>query len=233
VRVQARHTSRTRVDAELEGTLLQLDVDADRGPASADFQLTVPPWIGLQLDGRACFVDVEGVEGPLSVETVEGDVLLRGVAGLVTAESIDGNITLEGGRARAQLSTVDGAIAVVKAGGEVIAESVNGNISITDAQVSAVELSTVDGDIAYAGPLQPAGRYLFVTHDGNVLLTLPPATGATFAVRTFGDGRIESTMPLKQTSAGRRGQRATYVLGNGAAQVDIEAFDGAVRIRQP
>ena len=64
-------------------------------------------------------------------------------------------------------------------------------------------------------------------------MAIPENTSATFSVRTFGDGRVDSRFRSSRAAAGRRGQRATYTLGGGAAQVDIEAFDGAVRIRRP
>ncbi len=233
VRVRARHGSRTRVEANLQGTLLRIDTDANRGSGVADFELTVPVWIALRIDGRNCFIDVEGVAGAVSADTVEGDIHLRGLTGAVDAETIEGRITLEGGRGRAQLSTVNGTIAIVKAGGEIVAESVNGNVTIADTPASAIEVSTVDGDISFSGAFQPSGRYMFGTHDGDVVLTIPENSGATLAVRTMGDGRVESALPLKQASPGRRGQRSTYTLGNGSAQVDIEAFDGTVRIRRP
>jgi DUF4097 and DUF4098 domain-containing protein YvlB len=232
VRVQARHTSRTRVRAELVGTMLRIDVDAERGPGSADINLSVPSWINLRVNGNNCFAEVAGVSGTVSVDTVEGDILLTGLTGTVNAESVSGKITLEGGRGRVELSTVEGDIVVSKAGGEIVAESVEGNITVTDAQATAVEISTVDGNISYGGALQTSGRYLFTTHDGDVTLTIPDNSSATFSVRTFGDGRLDSSLPLKQGTAGRRGQRATYTLGGGSAQVDIEAFDGSVRIRR-
>jgi len=232
VRVQARHTSRTRVRANLVGTQLRLDIDSDRGSGSADLDLSVPAWINLRIDGHNCFAEVAGVSGAVSVKTVEGDILLTGLTGAVNAESVEGKITLEGGRGRVQLSTVEGLIAVSKAGGEIVAESVDGDITLTDIQASAVEISTVDGDVLYSGALLANGRYLFTTHDGDVTLAIPENSSATFSVRTFGDSRVESTLSLKQGNSGRRGQRSTYTIGGGAAQVDIEAFDGEVRIRR-
>ena len=233
VRVQASHTSRTRVRANLVGTQLRVDVDADRGPGSADLELSVPAWVNLRIDGNNCFVEVAGVSGAVSVKTVEGDIVLTGLSGAVDAESVEGKITLEGGRGRVQLSTVEGDIGISKAGGEIVADSVDGNIALTETQASAVEISTVDGDVLYSGALLATGRYLFTTHDGDITMAIPENTSATFSVRTFGDNRVDSTLPLKQGSSGRRGQRATYTLGGGAAQVDIEAFDGSVRIRRP
>ena len=200
VRVQARHTSRTRVRANLVGTQLRVDVDADRGPGSADLELSVPAWINLRIDGNNCFVEVAGVSGAVSVKTVEGDIVLTGLSGTVDAESVEGKITLEGGRGRVQLSTVEGDIGISKAGGEIVADSVDGNIALTETQASAVEISTVDGDVSYSGALLATGRYLFTTHDGDITMAIPENTSATFSVRTFGDSRVDSTLPLKQGS---------------------------------
>ena len=88
----------------------------------------------------------------------------------------------------------------------------------------------MDGNISYSGTLQASGRYLFTTHDGDVTLMIPENSSATFSVR--GDSRVEPAVPLKQTGTGRRGQRVSYTLGGGAAQVDVETFDGIVRIRR-
>jgi hypothetical protein len=233
VRVEAQHTSRTRVRVDLQGTALRIDTDSDRGRGIADFTLTVPTWLNLRIDGQSCFVEVAGVAGTVSVETVEGDISLRGLTGAVDAKSIEGTILVEGGRGRLQISTVEGDITIAKASGEIIAESIDGDVVLTDVQASAVEIATVDGDITYGGALQPAGRYLFTTHDGDVALMVPENTSATFAVRTFNDGSLTSSLPLKQGAAGRRGQRTIHTLGGGAAQVDIEAFDGSVRIGRP
>jgi hypothetical protein len=234
VRVRARHTSRTRVRIDTVGQVLRLDTDADRGVGVADFELTVPPWINLRIVGRTCVVDVENVSGTISAETVEGDVTLRGVSGTVDVKSVEGEVALEGGRGRVQLSTVEGAIRIAKSAGEIVAESVEGDITLSDSQAVAVELSTVEGDISYTGSLLASGRYLFTTHEGDVLLVIPENTSATVGVRSFENVRIDSTLPFKPGNAsGRRGQRAVYSLGGGAAQVEIETFEGAVRVRRP
>ena len=117
--------------------------------------------------------------------------------------------------------------------GTVDAESVGGKITLEGGR-GRVQLSTVEGDIA----VNKAGGEIVAesvaTQEGcqRIVETIPDNSSATFSVRTFGDNRLDSTLPLKQGSNGRRGQRATYTLGGGAAQVDVEAFDGSVRIRR-
>jgi DUF4097 and DUF4098 domain-containing protein YvlB len=234
VRVLARHSSRTRVRVETHGQVVSIDPDAERGRAVADFELTVPAWINLNIEGHSCFMDVDGVGGTVSVETVEGDMTLRNIIGTVDASSIQGAIVVEGGKGRVEVSTVESGITISKAAGEIVAESVEGDITITNSQPSAIEVSTVEGGISYSGPLQSSGRYFFTTHEGDVVLTLPENTSATFGVRSFqGDITIDSALPLKQGASGRRGQRRIFTLGGGAAEVEIESFEGTIQIRRP
>jgi DUF4097 and DUF4098 domain-containing protein YvlB len=234
IRVRARHTSRTKVRVDAVGQVVRIDVDSDRGVGIADFELTVPAWINASIKGNNCFIDLEGLAGSISAETVEGDVNLRNLSGTVDVSSVEGQVTVEGGRGRVQINTVEANIRITKAAGEIVADSIEGDITLTDSQSAAVELSTVEGTITYSGTLQPSGRYLFTTHEGDVVLAIPENTSATFGVRSFESGRITTTLPLKQGAAqGRRGQRVVHTLGGGAAQVEIETFEGSVFIRRP
>jgi len=232
VRVRGTHSRRTRILAEVRGQVLVIETDSQAGPGSSDLELTVPAWIGLHVQGRECFVDIENVAGGVSAETVEGDITLRNLSGAVTARTIEGSIKLDTMRGRTEVSTVEGNITITKSQGEIAAESVDGSITVDNSQPTALELSTVDGDLTFSGPLAASGRYLFTTHDGDVDLVLPENTSATFGLRTSGSRKIESSLPLKQGQAGARGRRTVYTLGGGSAQVEVQTFEGAVRIRR-
>ena len=129
---------------------------------------------------------------------------------------------------------VSEAIEATKAGGELALESIDGDIRLTDIVATALEASSVDGDVTFSGSFASSGRYRFTTHAGDVLLVLPENTSATFVVRRS-DARekLDSTLPLKPAAEGQRGRRMTYTLGGGSAQVEVEAFDGDIRIRKP
>jgi hypothetical protein len=77
-----------------------------------------------------------------------------------------------------------------------------------------------------------SGRYRFTTHDGDVWLTIPGSSSATNAIRTHEGAEIDSALPLTLTAGGRSGRRTIYTLGGGAAQVEIETFDGTVHVRR-
>jgi DUF4097 and DUF4098 domain-containing protein YvlB len=231
VRVRASHSSRTRVSIRPREQAIFLS--AEGSSVGVDFDLTVPAWINLRVTGSYCAIDIEGLTGNVDAETVEGDIALRGVSGTITAESIEGKITVEGGRGRLQLNTAEGQILVSKTSGEIVAESIDGDIVLTDVQSQGIEVSSVDGNITFSGAVQASGRYLFSTHDGDVLLMLPESTNATFGIRTYQRQKLDSTLPLKAATAAQGGRRAVYTLGSGSAQIEVESFDGTLMIRKP
>lgn len=55
----------------------------------------------------------------------------------------------------------------------------------------------------------------------------------TFSVRTY-NGEFNTSLPLKgpDRSDVRRGKRVLYTLGNGSAEVEMESFGGAIRLRR-
>jgi DUF4097 and DUF4098 domain-containing protein YvlB len=70
------------------------------------------------------------------------------------------------------------------------------------------------------------------THNGDITMILPESTNATFTVRTY-NGDFSSNLPTKTVGEVRRGRRATYTLGSGAADVELETFGGTIRLRRP
>jgi hypothetical protein len=232
VRVRASHSSRASVQITPRDQVLVIRTDA-RGPVTVDYELTVPEWIGFTAGSPFCSVDLDGLNGNIVIETVEGDVELKNIGGATTAKSIEGGISVTGNRGRLQIYTIEGDINVAKAGGEIVAESTEGGITLKGISASAVEVQTIEGDVFFDGILAASGRYMFTSHEGDVQLVIPENSNATIAARTFSGGKLESSLPLKAQSAAGRGRRTTYTLGSGSAQVEIETFEGSIAIRKP
>jgi hypothetical protein len=74
------------------------------------------------------------------------------------------------------------------------------------------------------------GRYLFATHNGDIDITLPGRDDATVSVRAF-DGQFRSSLPVKLPDEGARRRRFSFVLGSGAARLDLETFRGTISLR--
>jgi hypothetical protein len=234
LRVQARHAARARVGVRTSPAGVHVSASAQQGPpGSVDYEITAPAWMPVKIEGRFIYVMVEGAQSEVSVETVRGDVLLKGGSGSISVKTIQGEIVVEGGRGKINLSSVNEGIKVTGAAGEITAETTNGSISLARIESASVTVATVNGDVAYDGTLADAGRYSFSTHNGDITVTVPETANATFNVRTY-NGEFGASLPLKgpDPSGLRRGRRATYTLGAGSADVELESFGGGIRLRR-
>lgn len=234
VQIRASHSSRMQVTAELQNQVLTIGARSDRVNTAVDYELTVPVWISVRIETRFSDIEIDGVSGGVSVESIRGELTLRNLGGSVVAKSIEGKISLEGGRGKVQMTTVEGDVSITKSTGDVTVDTTEGDITITGVQTTSLSVSTVDGDISFTGQFQPSGHYEFTSHDGDILLTIPESSSVMFGVRTYGDeNQVHTTLPIKPSGPARKGRRATYTLGTGSSQVEVEAFDGSFYLRRP
>lgn len=233
VRIQARHNVRAKVNVRAGTGVINIDAVSEKSPTgSVDYDISAPAWMPIKIEGQYDYVSVEGVQGEVSVETVRGDIVLKNI-GAAIAKTIEGAIQVDGARGKLTLSSVNEDIKVSGASGEVVAETTNGEVTLTGMTATSVEIASVNGDIVYDGTLANGGHYSFTNHDGDVELTLPDSTNATFNVRTY-DGEFNTALPVKgpDPSQVRRGRRVSYTLGNGNADVELESFNGDIKLRR-
>ena len=232
LRVQARHTSRAKVNIRQTATVVTISADT-HGTASVDYEISAPAWMPVKVEGTYNFVTVEGAQNEVSAETVRGDVVIKGGTGTVTAKSIQGEVIVEGARGRINVSSVNEGIRVSGASGDITAETTNGHISLTKITSSNVEVTTVNGNIAFDGPVADKGRYRFTTHNGNITAGVPDDANVAFVVRTY-NGEFGTSLNVTgpPRSEVRRGRRVTYTLGNGSAEMEMETFGGSIRVRR-
>jgi len=234
VRVQARHTSRAKINVRADASAIRVDAVSDKGPTgSIDYDINAPAWMPVKIEGQYDYVSVEGIQGEISVETVRGDIVLKNVSSAI-AKTIEGAIEVDGGRGKLTLSSVNEEIKVAGATGEVVADTTNGEITLTRMEAVAVEVATVNGDVVYEGRFADRGHYSFTNHSGDIELVVPENSNVTFTVRAY-SGEFTTALPLKGPDASqvRRGRRVSYTLGNGSAQVDVESFGGDIKLRRP
>jgi DUF4097 and DUF4098 domain-containing protein YvlB len=192
------------------------------------FELTVPRWLPLELSGTETEILVVGTEASVSATTVDGDVTIRGGKGLVTATSIEGDVRIEGAEGRITATSVDGDVELIDIRGDITVQSVDGSIDLRSVTAASVNANTIDGDILFDGPIRSGGQYAFTTHDGDVTIAAGPDINATITVSTFA-GEFESDFPITIQGATQR-ERFSFTLGDGSAQVRLEAFDGTIRL---
>jgi DUF4097 and DUF4098 domain-containing protein YvlB len=231
IRIEADHSSRTEVEIERDESTISVKAENRHGvPASVDFRITVPPTVAIEISGTYADVTVEGTRADVSVETVRGDVNVTGGAGHIALQSVEGDVTLEKGRGRAELQSVNAGVKVVGLEGELVAETVNGEVSLEDIRGNTVEASTVNGDVLYDGVLREGGSYRFATHNGDITVSVPAQTSANVSVTTY-SGEFDSDFPIKVTSS-HRNRRMRFTLGSGAAELELESFQGAIHLQK-
>lgn len=232
VRIEAEHSSRTEVDVESSGSVVRVQARSRRGPANiVDYRITVPASMSLDLSGMAAEIDVQGAQGEVAAQSVQGGVTVRGGRGTVSARSVQGEVRVEGAQGEVRAASTSEDVTVVGASGEVFAETVSGDIYLERITSGRVEAGTVSGDVYYDGGIQPRGRYSFITHSGDVVASVQEGADATISVATL-NGEVEASFPLPPRGDDG-GRRVSYTLGSGSAQVEMETFSGDVQLRRP
>ncbi len=244
VRVEAEHSSRDRVNVRTTEAVLRVSTSSEHGPSrSVDFILTAPRWMAININGTYVDIELEGMQGEVTAETVGGDVRLKGGSGTVTLKSVEGFVEAEGSKGRISLHSVNEGIFVRDAAGDVTAETVNGDLTLERIDSSNVEVATVNGDVTYDGSIRDGGTYRFATHNGDVELRVPDQINASVFVRTY-RGDFESHFKVEVTARSesaeddesdrrrreRRNRRFNFTLGSGAARVELESFGGDISL---
>lgn len=231
VRVQADHSSRSYVDVDIRGSVVEITTKSRRGAGgTSDYTVTVPAWMGLDLGGMYAEISIDGVRGPVKASTLEGNITLRGGGESISLETVNGRIEASGARGRVSLHAVSDDVIASDIQGDLSVESVSGSIDLRGIDAKSVDAQTVSGDVTFDGRVTDGGTYAFVTHSGDVTLALPDAVNATVSVAS-GSGDVTSSFTLKAERETRR--RHVYRLGNGGATLDIETFSGDVDLVRP
>src|SRR5947208_4743564 len=189
VRIAASHSSRDRITIDASDQVVRVKSESRRGPSQVvDYEITVPAAMALALSGVYTDISVEGSEGEITAETVQGTVKVSGGVGTVSLKSVQGDVTLEKARGRIDLSSVNETIKASQISGDVSAETVNGDISLVQIESANVEANTVHGDIVYDGTIQDGGRSRLTTDEGDLRVSVPEKSNVSNAGAAFGGG---------------------------------------------
>ena len=236
MRVSAEHSSRVTIQVESSGPTLSLQAMHWRGiPTTVDYEITVPKWMTLELSGVNTDISVENSEAEVSAESVQGDVSVTGGTKSVSATSVEGDVRIARASGKIECSSVNAGVSILGSTGQILVSSINGEINLNDIDSDDVEASTINGGVTYKGSLKDGGSYRFSTHNGEVELTVPERANATVSVATY-NGEFTSSFPLQlqfPLQETRRGKRLNFTLGSGSARVELESFQGEIRLRRP
>ncbi len=230
LRIVADHSRSVRVEISSSRNLVRVR-SRNHGMPSVDFEITVPATMDIEVDGTFLDVDVRGVRGSVTIGTIQGDVHLSGGSGWVALTSVQGDVEVEGSRGRIRATSSNGDVTVLNASGEIEVETINGRITLRDIESSSVSGTTVNGSVSYEGSVSGDGRYTFGTHNGDLTLVLPSSVSAAVSALTY-HGTFEADFPVTLTETRTRGNRFSFVLGDGEARIELTSFGGTIRLKR-
>lgn len=232
VRIRSDLSGGQTLDVVRSGSALRVRPRSHHGgPKDADFEIDVPRWMDVRVEGNQVDVTVRGTQAEVSVETIGGDIGVEGGRGLISVRSIQGDITVRSSRARVQAVSVNEDVTLIDVHGDIYVETTNGDVVMRGIVSGATRATTVNGDIVYDGSIRDSGRYVFSTHNGDVELTLPENASATVSVSTY-HGDFESDFPVRLTGT-TRDRQFKFTLGAGSAGIELESFNGEILLRRP
>lgn len=231
IRVQAEHSNRTYIEIERrrDGREIDIEAEARRGPANlVDFRITVPRRFALSLDANYGDIVIDGSDGAVEAETVQGDVTVIGGRGTIQVEATTGSILVDGADGTIEIESSAADIRVVDSSGEIYAETAGGTIVLENVRPSAVDVGSTGGRVHYDGSFEPGGTYFFGAHGGSITIVVPEDASASFNVATV-HGSITSNLS-GQAEGLRGGERHVFEVGNGGAIVEAETYGGRIRL---
>jgi len=232
VKVHAEHGSRGRIEVSLLGNTVTVKASSRMGaPSVVDFDITVPQDMALTLGGTYTEIQVDGVKGAISAETVDGSIEVSGGSGIIMLHSIQGSVTLADATGRIEVNSVNDNVELSNVSGQIKAETTNGDVELTGVKSPSVEATTINGDVLYEGTITDGGTYTFNSHNGDITVSVQEGANVTISVATAnGDIDASFPLPLQRTD---RGHRYTFKLGSGSARMEAESFQGDIQLRRP
>ena len=218
-----------RVRVERRGTRFHVVPDTYRDEDEADLLITLPRDVAVEVHGGSGDINVNGFERDVTIFTLDGDVSVAGGAAIAVS-SVDGDVSVRGASGPIAINTGDGDVRLDRVSGAISVQGIDGDVTILQASTSSLSVSTVDGDLRYEGIVQAGGHYALATHDGSVTFVLPRGAGARVTVLTY-DGSLLPSFPIELR--GVLGSTAEFTLGDGAATVRLETFNGDIYLLRP
>jgi Toastrack DUF4097 len=207
----------------------------DRRPTysvSTAFTVTVPSGTSITARSIAGGIQITGVKGEVSTDSVSGDTTVTGASRIGKLTTIAGKLTLSDVTAdgTVEASTVNGVLTLtnVKAT-RVELGAVTGSVVARGVTAGSAEVNSMSGDIEYSGTLSKSGRYEFQTHSGQITLAL--GGGFSFEGRSF-SGNVVADPSLTQNLTFSAGMRkvARGTIDGGGAVVEATTFSGTVKL---
>jgi DUF4097 and DUF4098 domain-containing protein YvlB len=194
----------------------------------------VPYGVRVLATSQSGDVSVRGTRGQVEARSQSGDIHVEDVATRLDVNTLSGGLTASNVGGDAEITTVSGDVKLSDVHGNVDVGTVSGEVELRGVTAKLVRAKTTSGDVTYDGIIDPAGRYEFVAHSGDIRLHVQRDASAQLTVSTW-SGSIDSDFPIT-LKPGEHGigkttsKRFTFEIGAGAGRITAESFSGDITI---
>ncbi|MCP4541165.1 MAG: hypothetical protein GY832_28865 [Chloroflexi bacterium] len=185
--------------------------------------LTCPPATTLTINTVQGNLQVDGIDGPITINATHGNVQLRNV-GLTAIEKTFGNLRAHYVEGDLSAQVTRGKIRVSQVKGSLTVDRVDGNL-IVEALYGGLTTEQVRGNIRLESLFSPEQTYR-LNALGNLTVYVPPDAGLHLTLRA--NGGVRSSLPnltLEETDGTLKG-----LLGDGAANLEADV-SGRISLR--
>lgn len=224
-----------QLELEVAGERASIQVDSPNPHGTrADLEVKVPAGSSLEVNAFQADVSVAGVSGRISIETVNGALLVTGAQGELELNSVNGTVEVSGASRRVHVEAVNGNVTIKGTGGSIEASTVNGQLRYEGGTLERASFETVSGALEVLTDLHPQARVELQSVSGPIELVLPATTQARFDVSSFsGDIRNDLSADVPERSSRfTRESELSFTLGNGGATVDVQSLSGRILLRK-
>lgn len=220
--VAVLHSDKVEIDQSQNGNRVDLvshlQPDATPETGRVDYEVQVPDDASVTLHSSS---------GPLTAEKLHGDVTLEGAAAGVEVHDIN--------NAHVHVKTMNGPITLtnIKQGHVEIA-SVSGDITLKAVSGSLVQVNSTSGKISYEGDFGAGGRYLFISHTGDIEASAPAYASIEVVARSA-KGTVENDFPLQPEHTSfvvKAGSAFAGTVGKAASSVKLFTFSGKIHLKK-
>jgi DUF4097 and DUF4098 domain-containing protein YvlB len=214
-------------------TSISVETEGNPHSVRSDLKIQVPAGSRLEIEGFAATIRIEGVNGPVTAETVNGTITMTGGSKEVNLQSVNGSVEVTSPATRVHAEAVNGSVTVREASGEVEASTVNGTLTVIGGTFTRAGLETVSGRIVFEGTLDKSATLSAESVSGSVDLTLPASVSADFSISSFsGDIENELGPPPKKASRWTSEKELSFTSGSGGGKVSVETLSGNIRLHK-
>ncbi len=225
-------SSSDRGTVRVQASGSRIEIGGMRGDSR--IEISVPLGARVIANAQSGDVSIHGTRGAVEVHAQSGDVQIEDVTSRLSVTAISGDLTASAITGDIDVSSVSGDVHLSDVRGDVGVGTVSGEISLRNATTKVFHAKTTSGDIIYDGLIDPAGRYDFSAHSGDIRLHVQRDVSAQISVSTW-SGSIDSDFPitLKPGAHGIGSAKAkglSFAIGAGTAHIVADTFSGDINL---